>query len=78
MGLGIFSRIAIIQDISVYKCAPKGCLGKNNTIYFTLEDQKNKFKIVTDFDETMNTDSIVSENDSRITLLKSINGIVTR
>jgi hypothetical protein len=38
MGLGIFSRIAIIQDISVYKCAPKGCLGKNNTIYFTLED----------------------------------------
>ncbi len=78
MGLGIFNRIANIQDITVYKCAPKGCIGKANTIYIALEDQKNKYKIVSDFDETMNTDSIVSEKDSKITLLKSMDGIVTR
>lgn len=78
MGLGIFNRIASIHDITVYKCTPKGCTGKVNTIYIALEDEKNKYKIVSDFDQTMNTDSIVSEKDSKITLLKNMDGIVTR
>lgn len=60
MGFGISNRIAYIQEITVYKCPPTGCNGKINTIYIALEDQKNKYKIVSDFDETMNTDSIVS------------------
>jgi hypothetical protein len=66
-----------VNGIPILRNTPAKCLSsKAQTVYFQLEG--DVLNITNDYDEFTNTESIISEENCQIKVVKGTKGIITR